>query len=154
MKNEKPISSGDGVMTVIQYAGDGAFSSSGLGTPVPAPSVSRADEILSLRQNASELLRRLRYVRETWSDSDTPPTLERWVLSQVLHCLAASRNPPSGDEFDRIAAAGEALSLLMDLPDSILGIEAAADAEDDGYDLVDFDTDLDEAEDLVGGERA
>lgn len=151
MKNEKPISSGDGVMTVIQYAGDGSLSSSGLGTPVRTPSVGRAEEILSLRQNASELLRRLRYVRETWADSDTPPALERWVLTQVLHCLAASRNPPSGDEFDRIAAAGEALSLLLDLPDSIAGIEAA---EDDDYDLVDFDTDLDEAEDLVGGEPA
>ena len=141
-------------MTVIQIAGDGSLSSTGLGAPVRVPSISRADEILSLRQNASELLRRLRYVRESWSDSDAPPALERWVLTQVLHCLAASRNPPSGDEFDRIAAAGEALSVLIELPDSIVAIEAAADAEDDDYDLVDFDTDLDEAEDLVGREPA
>jgi len=149
MRMVKPIGSGDGVMTVIQFAGDGSLSSSGPGTPVRAPSVARADEILSLRQNASELLRRLRYVRETWLESDTPPALERWVLQQVLHCLAASRNPPSGDQFDRIAAAGEALELLMELPGADFGIDEAAAAED-GYDLVDFDADLDDAEDLAG----
>jgi len=106
------------------------------------------DAIRSLRQDAYDILGKLRYVRETWSDSDVPPAQERWVLRQILQCLTVSRNPTSGDGIDRIAAAGQLLSLLVDLPGAAF---EADDADDAGYDLVDFDADLDDAERLVAG---
>ncbi|MGK9167769.1 hypothetical protein KXR53_15795 [Inquilinus limosus] len=138
-------------MSVIQFADDTALPSTTPRTfPRTAPA-SRRDEILALRQNAAEILCRLRDVRDTWSEADAPPPRERWMLRQVLHCLAASRNPPAGDEFDRIAAAGEVLSLLMDLPDVAFEAEAS---DGEGYDLVDFDADLDDADSLAGEDAA
>jgi hypothetical protein len=108
----------------------------------------RQDEIHSLRQNAGRILRVLRRVRESWSEDDVPPPQERWVLDQILWCLLASQNPPSGDEYDRIEAAGQVLSLLVEMP----GANFQPDEWDDAdYDLVDFDADLDEAEFLVAG---
>ncbi|MGK9231831.1 hypothetical protein KXS07_09390 [Inquilinus limosus] len=129
------------------------FDSTGI-SPSAAPGaiqtslIGRQEEIHSLRQNAARILRALRRVRESWSEDDVPPPQERWVLDQILWCLVASQNPPSGDEYDRIAAAGQVLALLVEMP----GANFEPDEWDDGdYDLVDFDADLDEAEFLVTG---
>lgn len=129
------------------------FDSTGI-SPSRAPEaiqaslISRQDEILSLRQNAAKILRVLRRVRETWSEDEVPPPQERWVLEQILWCLLTSQNPPSGDEYDRIAAAGQVLALLVEMPGADFEPDEWNDAD---YDLVDFDADLDEAEFLVTG---
>lgn len=138
-------------MSVIQIAEDRALPATAPATSIRTALVSRQDEILSLRQNASEILYRLRAVRETWSDGDVPPAQERWVLQQILECLTVSCEPPTGDEFDRIAVAGQALAILFDMTDEEF---AAIAAEDDDYDLVDFDADLDDAEDLAAANAA
>lgn len=138
-------------MSVIQIAEDRALPATAPATSVRTALVSRQDEILSLRQNASEILFRLRAVRETWSDTDLPPAQERWVLQQVIECLTVSCDVPIGDEFDRIAVAGQALALLFDMSDEEF---AAVATEDDDYDLVDFDADLDDAEDLAAANAA
>ena len=138
-------------MSVIQIADDRALPATAPATSLRTALVSRQDEILSLRQNASEILFRLRAVRETWSDTDLPPAQERWVLQQVIECLTVSCDVPIGDEFDRIAVAGQALALLFDMSDEEF---AAVAAEDDDYDLVDFDADLDDAEDLAAANAA
>ncbi len=129
------------------------FDSSGISPSrapesIQAPPIGRQDEIRSLRENAARILSMLRRVRETWSDDDVPPPQERWVLDQILWCLVASQNPPSGDEYDRIAAAGQVLSLLVEMPGAAFEPDEWDDAD---YDLVDFDADLDEAEFLVTG---
>ena len=108
--------------------------------------VGRQEELFSLQQAASEILFKLRSVRETWPDTDVPPAQERRVLQQILVCLMISREPSSGDEFDRIAAAGQLLSLLIDRPSAAFEADGLDDAD---YDLVDFDADLDDAEWLV-----
>ncbi|MFE0756548.1 hypothetical protein ACFW16_21475 [Inquilinus sp. NPDC058860] len=133
-------------MSVIQIADDRALPATAPAASIRTALASRQDEILSLRQNASEILYRLRAVRETWSDTDLPPAQERWVLQQVIECLTVSCEPPTGDEFDRIAVAGQALAMLFDMSDE--DFEAAA-LDGDTYDLVDFDADLDDAEDLA-----
>ncbi|MGO4128998.1 hypothetical protein AB4Z01_31700 [Inquilinus sp. YAF38] len=133
-------------MSVIQIVGDRVLPATAPAASIRTALVSRQDEILSLRQNASEILFRLRAVRETWPDSDLPPAQERWVLQQVLECLTVSCEPPIGDEFDRIAVAGQALAILFDMTDEEF---AAVASDDDDYDLVDFDADLDDAEDLA-----
>ncbi|MGO1078808.1 hypothetical protein [Inquilinus sp. CA228] len=138
-------------MSVIQIADDRVLPATAPATSIRTALVSRQDEILSLRQNASDILFRLRAVRETWSDTDLPPAQERWVLQQVIECLTVSCDPPTGDEFDRIAVAGQALALLFDMSDEEF---AAVAAEDDDYDLVDFDADLDDAEDLAAASAA
>ena len=138
-------------MSVIQIAEDRALPATAPTTSIRTALVSRQDEILSLRQNASEILVRLRAVRETWPETDMPPAQERWVLQQVLECLTLSCEPPTGDEFDRIAVAGQALAILFDMTDEEF---AAIAAEDDDYDLVDFDADLDDAEDLAAASAA
>jgi len=115
---------------------------------IQASPVGRQEEIHSLRQNAARILRALRRVRESWSEDDVPPPQERWVLDQILWCLLVSQNPPSGDEYDRIEAAGQVLSLLVEMPGANFEPDECDDAD---YDLVDFDTDLDEAEFLVTG---
>ena len=138
-------------MSIIEIADDRALPTAAPGTSIRTALVSRRDEILSLRQNASEILYRLRIIRETWSETDLPPAQERWVLQQVIECLSVSCDPPSGDEFDRIAVAGRTLAVLVEMR----GDDFAADAPDgDGYDLVDFDADLDDAEDLANGDAA
>lgn len=109
----------------------------------------RGDDITSLRENAAEILRKLRRVRETWSDHDAPPAQEQWVLRQILQCLVISRNPPAEGGFDHIVAASQALFLLIDLPSDAF---AADGDEDHAYDLVDFDADLDDAESLLTGQ--
>ncbi len=138
-------------MSVIQIADDRALPATAPATSIRTALVSRQDEILSLRQNASEILFRLRAVRETWPDTDLPPAQERWVLQQVIECLTVSCDPPLGDEFDRIAVAGQALALLFDMSDEEF---AAVASDDDDYDLVDFDADLDDAEDLAAANAA
>lgn len=138
-------------MSVIQIADDRALPATAPATSVRTALVSRQDEIPSLRQNASEILYRLRTVRETWSETDLPPAQERWVLQQVIECLTVSCDPPTGDEFDRIAVAGQALAILFDMSDAEF---AAVASDDDDYDLIDFDADLDDAEDLVAANAA
>jgi hypothetical protein len=138
-------------MSVIQIADDRALPATAPATSVRTALASRQDEILSLRQNASEILYRLRTVRETWSETDLPPAQERWVLQQVIECLTVSCDPPTGDEFDRIAVAGQALAILFDMSDEEF---AAVASDDDDYDLIDFDADLDDAEDLVAANAA
>lgn len=138
-------------MSVIQIAEDRALPATAPTTSIRTALVSRQDEILSLRQNASEILVRLRAVRETWPETDMPPAQERWVLQQVLECLTLSCEPPTGDEFDRIAVAGQALAILFDMSDADF---AAVASDDDDYDLVDFDADLDDAEDLAAASAA
>jgi hypothetical protein len=138
-------------MSVIQIADDRALPATAPATSIRTALVSRQDEILSLRQNASEILYRLRAVRETWSDTDLPPAQERWVLQQILECLTVSCEPPTGDEFDRIAVAGQALAILFDMSDAEF---AAIASDEDDYDLVDFDADLDDAEDLAAANAA
>ena len=129
------------------------FDSSGI-SPSAAPRaietslIGRQEEIHSLRRNAARILRALRRVRESWSEDDVPPPQERWVLDQILWCLLASQNPPSGDEYDRIAAAGQVLALLVEMPGAAFEPDECDDAD---YDLVDFDAALDEAEFLVTG---
>lgn len=138
-------------MSVIQIADDRALPATAPATSIRTALVSRQDEIIPLRQNASDILYRLRAVRETWSDANLPPAQERWVLQQVLECLTVSCEPPTGGEFDRIAVAGQALAILFDMTDEEF---AAVAADDDDYDLVDFDADLDDAEDLAAANAA
>jgi hypothetical protein len=139
-------------MSVIQIADDRALPATAPATSIRTALVSRQDEILSLRQNASEILFRLRAVRETWPDTDLPPAQDRWVLQQVIECLTISCDPPWGDEFDRIAVAGQTLAMLTVMPDE--AFEAEGWKDDEGYDMVDFDGDLEDAEILASVEPA
>ncbi|WP_343712955.1 hypothetical protein [Inquilinus sp.] len=139
-------------MSVIGIADDRAQPATAPATALPTSWVSRQDEILTLRQNAADILVRLRTVRESWSDGDQPPAQERWVLQQVIECLTISCDPPSGDEFDRVAVAGQMLAMLTVMPDE--AFEAEGWSDDDGYDLVDFDGDLEDAEILAALEAA
>lgn len=138
-------------MSVIEIADDRALPATAPASALETVWVSRQDEILTLRHNAADILVGLRTVRESWSDRDLPPAQERWVLQQVIECLTVSCDPPIGDEFDRIAVAGQALALLFDMSDEEF---AAVAGEDDDYDLVDFDADLDDAEDLAAANAA
>jgi hypothetical protein len=133
-------------MPFNQFIDSGDFLAAAPETALLTSAVGREEELYSLRQAASEILLRLRRVRETWPDTDVPPPQERRVLQQVMVCLMITRNPSPGDEFDRIAAASQRLSLLIEMPNTAF----EADADDDiGYDLVDFDTDLYDAESLA-----
>ncbi len=139
-------------MSVIEIADDRALPATAPATALPTAWVSRQDEILTLRQNASDILVGLRNVRESWSDRDLPPAQERWVLQQVIECLTISCDPPWGDEFDRIAVAGQTLAMLTVMPDE--AFEAEGWKDDEGYDMVDFDGDLEDAEILASVEPA
>lgn len=139
-------------MSVIEIADDRVLPAAAPATALPTAFVSRQDEILTLRQNAFDILVRLRTVRETWSDGDALPAQERWVLQQVIECLTISCDPPSGDEFDRVSVAGQMLAMLTVMPDETF--EAEGWADDDGYDLIDFDGDLEDAEILAALEAA
>jgi hypothetical protein len=139
-------------MSIIEIADDRALPATAPATSLQSVLASRQDEILSLRQNACEILYHLRTVRESWSDGDVPPAQERWVLQQVIECLTVSCEPPWGDEFDRISVAGQMLAMLTAMPDEAFAADGRDD--DDGYDLVDFDGDLDDAEDLAAVEPA
>jgi hypothetical protein len=133
-------------MSFNQFIDYPDFPSAAPETGILTTPVGRQEELYSLQQAASAILFKLRSVRETWPDTDVPPTHEKRVLQQILVCLTISRDPSAGDEFDRIAAAGQQLSLLIDRPSAAFEADAADDAD---YDLVDFDADLDDAEWLV-----